>query len=130
VHLQEHLDALDGDPTRRKEFDQFKPALGALENQMKQSAKMAEMAAQNEQQPQGPTPEEMKIQGEIEIMARRAQGEAEIKAFTAKQEAAIRDAKEAQAIRHQEINQRQKMAAHEQDMRIAEEKSKAAEKTE
>lgn len=128
-HMKEHVNALEGDPTRIREFKQFGHELGALENDMKEMAKIAEMDQLNAPA-EGPTPEEQKIQGELTIKAQEASTKVEIERAVAAQEAALRDAEQAQKLRHKEEDQRQKIAEHQQTMALARkqaEKSKSDE---
>jgi len=100
-HLRQHLDAMQGDPTRKEQLGQMEAAwqmLSKMADQLQQQTEEALRAEQADAPPPQPDPKTMaalaKVQGELEIKRIKTAGDLELKAQ--KQDAMLR-LKDAQA---------------------------------
>jgi hypothetical protein len=105
-HLNQHLNAIAGDPTRKDEVRQKKQQLdqlGKISDQLGQQVQQQMAAdAQNAPPPQGqPDPDMMKVQGELQIKAQKAQGEMAIKERKQAHQEQLSDAKTAASIQRE-----------------------------
>jgi hypothetical protein len=104
-HLNQHLNALRGDPTRKQEVK-------AKEKQLDQLGKISDKLGQNVQEsmqaqakngngeaaPQGPSPEIAKVMGDLGLKARKQQGEFALKERKQAHSETLADKKTAAAI--------------------------------
>jgi hypothetical protein len=105
-HLNQHLNAISGDPTRKDEVRQKKQQLdqlGKISDQLgQQTQEQMKQDAANAPPPAGqPTPELMKVMGELDIKARKAQGDMAIKERKQAHAEQLSDAKTAAGIQRE-----------------------------
>ncbi len=82
THAHEHLAILEGNPTRKQEFDEFSKRLDALaqyQNHLQQNIEEQDAAAEQQPQPGEVTPEMAKVQGQLQLKAEKQAGDHELK---------------------------------------------------
>jgi hypothetical protein len=105
-HLNQHLNALRGDPTRKNEVQQKEKMLqqlGKVSDQLGQQVQeaMAAQAQNGQTPPQQPSPEMAKVMGELQLKGMKTQGELELKARKHAQQEQLADAKTASGIQRE-----------------------------
>lgn len=108
-HMNEHLEALRNDPTRRSEFKQFNKQFSELMKMVDRARQMAEMAANSQQQAQQ-SPEMMESQATIALKGQETQADIARKDAKAQQQMAVKDATTAQNMRLKELQAEQQRA--------------------
>jgi hypothetical protein len=81
-HANEHLAAIKGNPTKKREATEYAQRLAALakiQDQLVQNIEEQDQAAAEQPQPGEVTPEMAKVQGNLELKAQKQQGDAALK---------------------------------------------------
>jgi hypothetical protein len=116
-HMQQHLQLLEGDPTRKAEVKDKQKQLTSLSkmtDQLHQNLQdqIGAQMKENGQQapPQAPDPKAMKVQGDLALKARKQQGDMALKERKQAHAEALSDKKTAAGIRRENAKTRASMA--------------------
>ncbi len=122
AHSGKHMEKLQSNPTRKREFDAFSQQLDALaqyQNQLEQNIAEQDAAAAQEPQPGAVDPELVKVQGNLQLKKEKDEGTLALKAQAQefKQQLAAQQAQFERALKDAqtaaELNRTNQITSHE-----------------